>query len=354
LGRVDHQLVIDLARVHQVRPQLLFALEDLGTNGYGRDIVQVLSEEVNEIARKNLLLACEMARIGDYLRAQGIRAIPFKGPVLGHMLYGSVALREQGDLDFLIRKEHTPEVRLAMRRLGYRYINSTSAERRFLIHQDKYYNPDYNVVVEFQWRFNQSFFVFDLPYGEVEPNLRTVAGLGHSVETLGPVDELLVLLVHGTRHHWELLKWLMDIAMIMQDSNALNWQELIKKAESKNVTRMVLVGLNLAHSVLGAPLAALPGRRIEHNTAVQSLTDELSQSIRRVPQSHKLSTFLRLMETTKARLAFGVHSVLVPTTADASMFRLKEGLHWLYYLTKPVRVVAKYVRMILSPQSVRR
>src|SRR5262249_28128936 len=55
-------------------------------------------------ASRNLLLAHELLRVIDLLGANGIRAIPYKGPLLASQVYGDLGLRLFSDLDILVHE----------------------------------------------------------------------------------------------------------------------------------------------------------------------------------------------------------------------------------------------------------
>ena len=63
-----------------------------------------LRERYHSNARRNLFLVSELLKLLKLLESHGIGAIAFKGPVLALYAYGNLSLRQQLDLDILVRK----------------------------------------------------------------------------------------------------------------------------------------------------------------------------------------------------------------------------------------------------------
>ena len=55
----------------------------------------------------------------EAFRKEGLEAIPFKGPVLAHTLFGNVGARHSSDLDILIRNEDTKRIIELAEREGF-------------------------------------------------------------------------------------------------------------------------------------------------------------------------------------------------------------------------------------------
>ena len=45
-----------------------------------------------------------------------------------------------------------------------------------------------------------------------------------------PEDLLLALCIHGSKHLWERLAWIADIAGLIESQPSLNWNELVNRA----------------------------------------------------------------------------------------------------------------------------
>ena len=68
----------------------------------------------------------------------------------------------------------------------------------------------------------------------------------HTVMTSIPENLLIVLCVHGSKHAWEQLKWICDIAELVRTHPDLQWEHMLASASDLRCRRMVLLGLSLA------------------------------------------------------------------------------------------------------------
>src|SRR5690349_17810454 len=100
-ARIDWGLFLSLAEDHGLRPMAHRHLASQSGNP-PRDVLVTLWAAQEMCARKNAALTCELARVVNALEDAGVPALPYKGPLLAHALYGDVALREFGDLDILV------------------------------------------------------------------------------------------------------------------------------------------------------------------------------------------------------------------------------------------------------------
>ena len=79
---------------------------------------------------------------------------------------------------------------------------------------------------------------------------------GADLVTLDPADLLIVLCIHGCKHIWDTLKWLVDIAELVKGQPELDWASLQTRAHEMGSAIMVEIGLVLAHDLLQAPVPA--------------------------------------------------------------------------------------------------
>jgi hypothetical protein len=60
--------------------------------------------------------------------------------------------------------------------------------------------------------------------------------------------------MHGSKEEWARLIWIADAAELMRGSAEQDWAAVFARADDARVRRMLLIGLALAHDLLGAPL----------------------------------------------------------------------------------------------------
>ena len=115
------------------------------------------------------------------------------------------------------------------------------------------------------------FWFFPLRLERLRDRLIPVAISGIPMPTLPPEDLLLVLCAHGGRHQWERVSWICDIAQVIHTQPELDWQPVLERAQQFHRQRSLLLGLWLAHDLLGAQLPDSVCHEIQADPIVRQL-----------------------------------------------------------------------------------
>jgi hypothetical protein len=157
-------------------------------------------------------------------------------------------------------------------------------------------------------------------------------------------DTLLALCVHGTKHLWERLAWISDVAELIDQRRDLKWAELIAAARATGSERMLLLGVRLATELLGARPPAEVVREVEANKAVNSLTASVISRLftpELLPSG--LSGYFRFQLQARRRLRDKLSYLgftVTPTEEDMARLALPAPLSFVYYLLRPARMLA--------------
>ena len=172
----------------------------------------------------------------------------------------------------------------------------------------------------------------------------TIAG----ARTLGlsAGDLLMVLCVHGWKHLWERLSWIHDVAQLLAThGDALDWEEILGRADSMDATRALITGLVLARDVAGATLPPVVERRIAADPVATSLAEKAIGAIfANGGSAHGLVArtrfHMRSRRLRRNRASHVLGLVATVTPRDLIMVRLPPPLFPLHYLLRPVRLIA--------------
>jgi len=149
--------------------------------------------------------------------------------------------------------------------------------------------------------------------------------------------------VHGSRHLWEKLSWICDVAELVT-RHSFDWAMLLDRAVKADNERMFLLGLHLAHELLDAPLPDEVNRRCASDEQLKVLAanviEHLFNGTTHVPATSReiFSYNLRVRKTLGARARYLAY-VLRPTDSDLSRRSLPPRLSFVYYLTRPLRLL---------------
>jgi Uncharacterised nucleotidyltransferase len=247
--------LVSLAANHGLLPLLHWAVE----NGVAElpDDVRVAAWVAYETnARRNRKAEAELRAIVEKLESVGIRALAHKGPALTRWLYESPALRVYSDLDLLVARDRVFAAVDAMSELGYRSDAKIPAShrQRFLRSGRQYdlelEHVESGILLELHWRTDARFFAEDLDAPETFDRAVTVEIDGASIHQL-PLRELMfALLVHGSKHQWSRLSWLVDIALLARRFADDDWKWLVRSGIDHSCQARLECGLSLARSLL--------------------------------------------------------------------------------------------------------
>ena len=273
---LDWTSLLRMALRHRILPLLYRSLHTACPDAVPQTIRTELHHHFHANAQRNLFLAGTLLQLLRLLEVHNICAIPYKGPVLAAAVYGNLTLRQFGDLDILVRKQDVPRVKALLLAQGYRWWDQrpfTCFPRLRRVYE--FVSADGQVLVELHWAITSSTFYFPLDPACLWEHCDTVSMLGTPVRTMAPEHLLLILCVHGAKHHWERLAWICDVAALLRAYPEMDWGQILKQAERLGSMRMLLLGLLLAHTLLEAPLPKDTQQRLHIDPVLASLAAQV-------------------------------------------------------------------------------
>ena len=339
---VDWDYVYQLARRHSILPLIYSQLSKVVANVPPAQLARLKENYQHNLAR-NLLLTAELCRILQRFETAGIEAVPYKGPALAVYAYGNVALRRFVDLDILVRKADALRAKELLIADGFTCSAPwTHAQQTLLLrtqHNLSLSRDEGRMVVELHWEVASSLFAPSLQAEDLWGRLETMRLNNVAVKSLSAEDLLLSLCVHGSKHLWERLAWICDVAELATTRTDLNWSVLLDRAASSGNDRMLFLGLYLANGLLGAPFPDPVKSKLAEERTLASLANEVSKRLFGVEQSPvSISQSLRFNWRVRAgwrsRLRY-CWLLLQPTDADIETVPLPRPLSFAYYLMRP-------------------
>ena len=345
-GQVDWDYLFQIARRHATIPLLYLQLDRYANQFTPPEFLVKLKLHYQENSARNTILAAELCRIVELLAHEGIEAFPYKGPALALFAYGNLALRRFVDLDVIVRKPSVLRARDLLIADGYMPTKSlTAAQQELLLrtqHNLQFARDNNRLLLELHWEVAPHLFASSVQENELWQNLETITINGTEMKTLGAGDLLFSLCVHGSRHLWERLGWICDVAELIA-RHELDWPALQERAADADSERMFLLGLHLARKLLQAELPAEIQRRCDSDPRLESLAENVIEHLFNGP-THVPATSREIFKynigvrrSIAARTRYFVH-MLQPTDSDVGKYHLPNGLSFAYYLTRPFRL----------------
>jgi hypothetical protein len=284
-AELDWKYLIEAAANHGVKPLLCHNLSNHYQESIPKSVLDQLQRYFQAHALNNLFLSRELVKLLSLLAKNGISAIPWKGPVLSVTAYGNVALRQFGDLDILVHEQDAFRSKDLLLNAGYRlFYQDKSAEDVEAFHALRQVyemvRADDRVTVELHWAITSQTFYFPLDPGSLWEHAETASLEGTPVRNLSTEDLLIVLCVHGAKHHWGKLMWICDIAELLRAyAQTINWMHLRNRARALGGWRMVCLGVLLARDLVGANLPSQILHAMRAEPKVAFLTADVRSSL---------------------------------------------------------------------------
>jgi hypothetical protein len=281
---MDWDYLIQTASTHGVKPLVCRHLSNVCPEALPHDVRGQLNRFAQVHAFKNLFMTRELTRISGVLEQNGIAVLPWKGPVLAATAYDDVALRQFSDLDILVREQDALRAKDLLLSLGYRLYYEKPAEEEAAFHAlRKVYElvrNDGRVMVELHWAITSRTFPFALDPAVLWAGAETVPLEGTPVLNLSPEHSLLVLSVHGAKHHWGKLMWICDIAEVVRSySDKIDWDRLMAQARALGAARILCLALFLARDLLGAGVPEDVWQQVNAEPKVAWLAAQVRQGL---------------------------------------------------------------------------
>ncbi|HKP81955.1 MAG TPA: nucleotidyltransferase family protein, partial [Pyrinomonadaceae bacterium] len=348
-SEVDWEYLFLLAQRHSVVPLLYLQLERHASDLVPRDKLSQLKKNYLENSARNTILTAELSRLITSFADSGIEAIPYKGPVLALFAYDNLALRRFVDLDVIVNKNDVLKAREILLAHGYTPTKSLSLSQQELLlhtqHNLQFARDNHRLIVELHWEVAPHLFASTVDANTLWQNLVNIDLNGTPVKTLSAEDLLFSLCIHGSRHLWERLGWICDVAELIS-RRAIDWNALLKRATNADSERMFLLGLYLAEHLLDAPLPPEVEQRCDADQRLPSLAENIVEHLfsgtTHVPATSReiFKYNLGVRKTLSARARYVLH-MLQPTDSDLGARPLPSKLSFAYYLVRPFRLLFK-------------
>lgn len=346
---VDWEYLFLLARRHAVLPLLYLQLNQHASDLVPEDQLKKLKQNFLENSARNTILSAELCRLFALFSQSQIETISYKGPTLALFAYDNLALRRFVDLDMIVKKTDVLKAREILLAEGYTPAKSLSLKQQELLlrtqHNMQFSRDDRRLIVELHWEVAPHLFASSVTPDQFWQELITIDINGTHVKALSADDLLFSLCVHGSRHLWERLSWICDVAELVA-RHRFNWTNLLKRAKTADNERMFLLGLFLAEKLLDAPLPeeikarCLADERLE--SLATNVVGHLFNGTTHVPATSReiFNYNIRVRKTLSARARYLLH-MFRPTDSDLSIRALPSSLSFAYYFLRPFRLLGR-------------
>ena len=243
--------------------QALFAAEE----------AEVWRRAVSSRVLVNLVMHRELERILQLFATAQIQVVPFKGPTLSERLYGDPALRVYSDLDLLVSTDHVHDAVNLLMGEGYRPdLDSAALAQQVKPGSREIHcalrNPSSNFIVELHWLLFSTWQRRRALPMDIDDWLRA--------DSADNEELLLYLCLHGSKHWWTQMKWVVDVDRCVRTAQGLDWDKLFSTAKSRGWFRALRLGLFLAKKVCDLEMPGIAEIELRRDRSLDSLAKSVS------------------------------------------------------------------------------
>ena len=349
-GPVNWSGAAAIAFDHHVETFLYENLKLAGDGLMPADWLDNFRESARKTAGMSVLLSSELLRIHEIFEHQGVPIIPYKGPVLSGLAFGSLTRRRFVDLDFFVPQKDIPRACALLKSGGFEskfeIPDLLASSIRSVPGQYAFFREATRAQVELHTERTLRYFPVPLNFEKMSRRLIAVELCGRTLRTFSIEDTLIMLCVHGAKHFWERLLWILDVAQLIT-VREVDWTSLSQIAAKLESTRVLRLGLYLAHDLFDAPL---PGRllgEIDRDSTVQELAGKVYERYAGISDP-AAGVVPRAVFRFRSRDGIGKglrHTwrlAMSPTESDRQEARLPHWLTPLYMLVRPWRLLRQY------------
>ena len=339
LPETGWQQLLQTSQQHRVTPLLRKALQ---ANQCA--FPQAFGNELEQLCRRNtarcIFLSEQLKRISKLLSDAGISYVPLKGTVLSQMLHGDPCIRQVDDIDLLISPADVPRAEQLLQAAGFSPVHAPLS-RDFLLQrgwdwpmqdQSKQFHVDISATL------GAHYLRLPLTLNEHLIAARKTQTEGDMLlPALPPLENCLLLAIHGWKHGWARLSWVVDFAQAARAIDSEK-EELFKLAGRFNCIEIIKQAYGVAE-------AWMPGEsdprdlasRVNQKIAVSGRWQLIRDSVNILPNPG-IGLLAAGRERRIDRIMMRVTMITAPGFSDWRALPLPRKLWWLYYLTRPFRL----------------
>jgi len=351
---LDWDYVFSAAQAHGLLPLLQKDLANSSATAPSHFLSRLKRESVAN-SQTVLHLIAKQLRVVKLFKEDKIPVALFKGPLLAQMAYGDFSLRQAGDIDMLIHRQHFTRARSLLESLGYEMhpkLTSPQLASHLNNHCEiQFVRDEWFTVVDLHWDLAPRSFVFKVKADEVMSRLQSISLAGTTVETFSAEDSVLYQSMHGAKHLWRCLEWITALSETIRATPSINWDVVIDRAVQAHATRILGLGLRLVENFSDTRITRSVLIAVDADQAMQRMAQNIREQIFTTNgAAHSTETNLynlRIMDRKRDALLSACRALFVPTLPDWQALTLPPRLHSLYYAFRPLRLSKVYSSALL-------
>jgi len=346
--QIDWHQLHHLTQEHGMEPLLIRYLQQTSPESMPSEFAAELDRRLAAIQAENLAMVAELESLLELFESRDVPVLVYKGPVAACRVYENLSLRSYTDIDLLVPPDKEHVARAALQDRGYQHQTTNGP-----VFQAIFRRPTQQPIIDLHTSVIPEFFPFTLDFAELHDRRVVVDIGGTPVPTMSTGDAFLIHSIHGTKHHWFRIEWILATALICRQINDL--ATMFAQAEAMGCERMVLLGAVLARRLFSLPVPEPLAHRLNchsrQSTVIEVACDEIIDWIlyeewanQNVKRTHIADFQLRsrLLSSPSDKSRFWIRALTNPRSEDIAWIDLPDSLSPLYRVLRPIRLLLDY------------
>lgn len=347
---LDWDTIYRLAERHRLIPLLYSSLKNVSPDLIPESILTKMSAIYLLSMKRAMIQMRELIQVMNLFKDHEIPLMPYKGMALSHQLYGDIGLRISSDIDIIVHQQDAIRAKALLVSQGYAPGISLTPEqdKKFVSLRCEYdlFFPGRSTI-DIHWQFIPYYYLAPFNDADMWSELKKVFLEGREIATLSPEMLLIALCIHGAKHQWKDLKQVCDIAAIIARENELDWENIVRIAHEKRITRILFLGLRLVEVLMETRLPPEVSIAIQKDPNIQHLVSASLDAINHedLPYEGEIQEVLYWVSVRECVWdKIRVVSLLMfkPNHDDWAYISLPAILSPIYYIIRPIRLVFEY------------
>jgi hypothetical protein len=358
----DEIILQNMAYEHKVESCLYTACKKDSSLLSQKSITTLKKHIVVDLSKRTIMQQ-RWRLIEEAFSMVGIKPLIIKGPASSLQIYGNPLTREYTDIDLVIAPDQFYQVSPIMENLGYleksgafSLPDSSSHTKENALVQKIHHLVFTNPQSPFRIEIHNAFFS-GISYNEYYSTEAVISrgvklvyqGVIYNVPDLK--DHVLLLIMHGTKHAWQTLHWLIDIVAVFSiEDNSLHCNicsgiddlglqkhtalmiALIKELFSVEIPKPYMKYYTQYQKDIKRQLFIARHKLISMNVITSTIKESISFSWKYLmPLS---------VGTRKEKIKIGLNPFLI-SPQDIKRLRLPESLIWIHIILRPFFVLER-------------
>jgi hypothetical protein len=350
---INWDVLLDLTHMHGIEVPLASVL-DRHTEAVPDTFRDKLQAQIHEKAEVNRALTAILFDLIPRFEEIGVRVIPFKGPEMTALAAG-LEHRPFNDIDIFL---NAPDARASIDMLfaqGYtmKYGGDWNEAEFRWSHGETVKEPGSGYEIDLHWDVvSNRAFGCKFSFEDMWDRHRVVQLAGRDLRCMSDEDLFLILVVHGCKHSWALIKWIRDLAVFAKIDSGIDWKAIKRRAVEIGAVRMVALSLNLVER-LGVELPEEAKREFPADRTARSLVEQRlanpdagTEKTEADPDRHKF--YMKMRERPRDKIRYSIY--LAKRLSDPTRWQvpLPAFFSLIFAMAWPFWLIAKTAKRALS------